>query len=268
MRKHDPSEVATQLVLASATMPTNVEESLNLIIDTSTLNVVTSPYLHKVMPHVTQKFIRMRKSQRPFELLSQVKKDIDRKRPVIIFSNKKATSDFVSIFLHDHDIDNVSMNKSALEKIRRQQFQKFQTGQVNVLSTTDLASRGLDTKRVNTFLVNISILECKIGINLGYFIYYFQACHVINFEFPMFISDYIHRCGRIGRYTSATDCRVTNFISGIGQLDLVRKIEHAVRTNGTLPNVNANIHRIICDRILRDMEKEEGALMDELKNGA
>lgn len=84
----------------------------------------------------------------------------------------------------------------------------------------------------------------------------------------MFISDYIHRCGRIGRYTSATNCRVTNFISGIGHLNLVRKIEHAVRTKGILPNVNANIHRIICDKITRDMEKEDAALMREFKNGA
>lgn len=83
----------------------------------------------------------------------------------------------------------------------------------------------------------------------------------------MYISDYIHRCGRIGRYSSATNCRVTNFISGIGQLDLVRKIEHAVRTKDVLPNVNANIHRIICDKITREIEKEENALMNELKNG-
>lgn len=84
----------------------------------------------------------------------------------------------------------------------------------------------------------------------------------------MFISDYIHRCGRIGRYTSATDCRVTNFISGINQLNLVRKIEHAVRTKGVLPNVNANIHRIICDKIIKDMEKEDNELMKQSKNGA
>lgn len=146
---HDPSDVSTQLVLASATMPTNVEESLSLIIDTSTLNTITSPYLHRVMPHITQKFIRMRKSHRPIELLSLIKKDMDRKRPVIVFSNKRETSDYVSIFLNDHGIETVSMNKSAIEKIRRQQFRKFQTGQVGVLSTTDLASRGLDTKRVN-----------------------------------------------------------------------------------------------------------------------
>lgn len=144
----DPNEVSTQMVLASATMPTNVEESLNLIIDTSTLNTITSPYLHRVMPHIKQKFIRIRKQQRPIELLSLVKKDLDRRRPVVIFSNKKETSDYVSILLNDHGIDAVSMNKTAIEKIRRQQFEKFQTGQVNVLSTTDLASRGLDTKRI------------------------------------------------------------------------------------------------------------------------
>lgn len=84
----------------------------------------------------------------------------------------------------------------------------------------------------------------------------------------MFISDYIHRCGRIGRYTSATDCLVTNFISGLGQLHLVRKIEHAIRTKGILPNVNANIHRIICDKIVKEMEQEENAFVKSLKNGS
>lgn len=132
-------------------MPTNIQDSLQLVIDTATLHEVVSPYLHKVMPNITQKFIRMRKAHRPLELLSLVKKDVDRKRPVIVFSNKKSTSDYISIFLNDHDIDSVSMNKSIIEKIRRQQFKKFQSGQVNVLSTTDLASRGLDTKRVNHY---------------------------------------------------------------------------------------------------------------------
>lgn len=117
-------------------MPTNIEDSLDLIIDTSTLVPVISPYLHQVMPHITQKFLRMRKTQRPIELLNLVKKDIDKKRPVIVFSNRKLTSDYVSILLNDHGIENVSMNNLAIEKIRRQQFKKFQSGQVNVLSTT------------------------------------------------------------------------------------------------------------------------------------
>ncbi|XP_031618864.1 probable ATP-dependent RNA helicase DDX28 [Contarinia nasturtii] len=239
VKRCEPNEVATQLVLASATMPTNISNSLESIIDPSTINEAVSPYLHKIMPNITQKFIRMRKSHRPAELLKIIKKDLDRKRPVIVFSNKRESSDFVSIFLNDHDIEACSMNNSLIEKIRRQQFKKFQSGQVNVLSTTDLASRGLDTKR---------------------------ACHVINFEFPMYISDYIHRCGRIGRYTSETNCQVTNFISGMNQLNLVRKIEHAVRTKGILPDVNANVTKIITDKVRKEIENEERAMLADIKN--
>lgn len=153
--RSDPNEVATQLILASATMPTNINESLQTVIDDGTLNEVVSPYLHQIMPNITQKFIRMRKSHRPAELLKLVKTDVDRKRPVIVFCNKRETSDFVSIFLNDHDIDACSMNHSLIEKIRRQQFKKFQSGEVNVLSTTDVASRGLDTKRVSRYMTHV-----------------------------------------------------------------------------------------------------------------
>lgn len=84
----------------------------------------------------------------------------------------------------------------------------------------------------------------------------------------MYISDYIHRCGRIGRYTSATNCKVTNFISGVNQLNLVRKIEHAVRTKSVLPGVNANIAKLIYDKIEREIKKSEDAVFNEIKNGA
>lgn len=173
--RRNRDEVATQLVLASATMPTNISESLQLIIDTQTIHEAVSPYLHKVMPNITQKFIRMRKAQRPLELLELVRKDLDKKRPIIVFSNKKATSDFVSMFLNDHDIDAVSMNNAILEKIRQQQFKKFQSGQVNILSTTDLASRGLDTKRVRILSTNgrgkslISLIDIVLGLSRDQF---------------------------------------------------------------------------------------------------
>lgn len=85
----------------------------------------------------------------------------------------------------------------------------------------------------------------------------FQACHVINYDFPMYVSDYIHRCGRIGRYNSVKDCRVTNFITGLHQVALVRKIEHAARTKAILPDVNANINRIITNKIVKEIEREE-----------
>lgn len=82
----------------------------------------------------------------------------------------------------------------------------------------------------------------------------------------MYISDYIHRCGRIGRFTSAKNCKVTNFISGLHELDLVRQIEHTVRTKGILTNVDANVHRILTEKMMKEVEKEEKQFMNYLQS--
>lgn len=57
------------------------------------------------------------------------------------------------------------------------------------------------------------------------------------------MSDYIHRIGRIGRMGSDNNGTVTNFITGLNEVELVRKIEHAARTRGTFRNVNNNFTR-------------------------
>lgn len=129
-------------------MPTNIEERLMEVIDVSTVNEVVSPSLHRILPHIRQHFIRIRKSERPLELLTLVKKELQKRHPIMIFSNKTATSDFISIFLNEHNIKSISMHGNLLNVIRTDQFKKFQSGNVNVLSTTDVGSRGLDTTRV------------------------------------------------------------------------------------------------------------------------
>lgn len=136
--------------MASATLPENTYEMLKLFIDPETVREVVSPNLHKLLPQIQQKFIRMRKMQRPLELLSIVKSEIGKNRPVIVFGNKSVTADYLSIFLNDNGVDAVSLNGDVLHKIRIGQFAKFQCGAVNVLATTDVASRGLDTTRVRT----------------------------------------------------------------------------------------------------------------------
>lgn len=208
-------------------MPTNTEEILQKVIDVQTLHVVSSPNLHKLMPHVEQRFMRISKQNRPSNLLNLVKKDIAKKQPVIVFSNKSATSDFVDIFLNNNGVQSVNLNGDMLMKIRIGRFEQFQNRKYDVLSTTDVGSRGLDTT---------------------------SARHVINFDFPLHVSDYIHRCGRIGRVGNLTSSLVTNFISSRREVEVVQRIEHAARTGGLLPNVNANIKNIINKRILKDMQ--------------
>lgn len=106
----------------------------------------------------------------------------------------------------------------------------FQNGQVDVLATTDIGSRGLDTKR---------------------------ARHIINFDFPLHSADYIHRCGRTGRIGGSKYCNVTNFISSMREIELVQQIEKAARSQTILPNVNGNISNIIYTKKIKELEKQE-----------
>lgn len=88
----------------------------------------------------------------------------------------------------------------------------------------------------------------------------FQAKHIVNFDFPLHVADYIHRIGRTGRLGSSDRCMVTNFISGLREISLVQKIEHTARTVDVLPNVNANITNIIKTKIMKEINIENNNL--------
>ena len=48
---------------------------------------------------------------------------------------------------------------------------------------------------------------------------------MLNYDFPMYMADYIHRCGRAGRVGSGKDCFISNFVSGRREVELLNKIE-------------------------------------------
>ncbi|KPI92959.1 putative ATP-dependent RNA helicase DDX28 [Papilio xuthus] len=216
--------VGCQLTLVSATMPHELPEAVNSFVDPQSLRTIMTSNIHKLLPHVPQKFLRLGKAQKPMELLKLVQADVNQKRPVMIFSNKTSTCDFVSMFLNENNIQCVNINGQMAVPLKQGKFELYNNGSVNVLSCTDIASRGLDTIRTR---------------------------HIINYDFPLYIADYIHRCGRTGRIGSTNDCTVTNFVAWPREINIVQKIETSVRKGIDLPNVNANIRRQIEDRIAR-----------------
>lgn len=221
----------TQLILVSATMPNNYQDLFKAIIDTKTIKEVKGRNLHKLIRRVPQRFFRVNKSDRPSHLLGIVKSEAKKNdRPVIVFSNRTPTADFVSLMLNEAGVECVNLTGDMLVQIRLGRFERFQSGEVNVLSTTDVGSRGLDTRR---------------------------AAHIINFDFPLHVSDYIHRCGRVGRVGGRTDCVITNLISSGRELNLVQRIEHSARTGNSLHDVDANITNIIKQRIMKNMGEAE-----------
>lgn len=216
-----------KLTFVSATMPTSLPAILGKIVQVDSIEKIETKRLHHVMAHVPQLFLRLGQSQKPPKLLELCKNNAKQKIPTIIFSNRTATCDWVSMFLNENGISAVNLNGDMPVDIRNGKFEQFQNGNVDFISCTDSASRGLDTIR---------------------------AKHVINYDFPVYMADYIHRCGRTGRVGSDNKCLITNFVSGNREVELVQKIEMSVRKVTDLPNVNANITKIINYKIMNRQE--------------
>ncbi|XP_017881727.1 probable ATP-dependent RNA helicase DDX28 [Ceratina calcarata] len=198
-----------QLVLASATIPSRLDEVLHGIVHPDSLQRVTTEKLHSIL--VPQKFIRLIPSQKPSELLKFVKPKALQKQRVIVFTNRNGTSYWLACFLRECGVSVVNLHGDMSLEVRRGKYGEFLNGKAMVLSTTNGGSRGLDTLMVN---------------------------HILNYDFPLDTADYVHRCGRTGRVGTVGDSRVTNFISRPGEIAVVKKIEMAARRRRPIPIFN------------------------------
>jgi superfamily II DNA/RNA helicase len=70
----------------------------------------------------------------------------------------------------------------------------------------------------------------------GFFYLFIQVEHVIQFDFPRFISDYIHRAGRVGRIGSKKVGKVSSFVTQPNEINLAQKIEVIKNKNHQLIN--------------------------------
>lgn len=200
---------AAQFILVSATIPSRMDIVLNGILNTNSLEHVTTEKLHKIL--VPQKFIRLIPSQKPVELLKYIKPKVRNKERVIIFSNRNSTSYWLSLFLRECGIEATNLSGDMSLEVRRGKYGEFLNGKTLVLSTTNGGSRGLDTVMVN---------------------------HILNYDFPLDTSSYIHRCGRTGRVGTKGDSRVTNFVCKVTEVVVVQKIEMAARKMKPIPIFN------------------------------
>jgi len=209
------------ITMAGATFPTNFDNYLGDILDPEDVLKVSTNSIHMMLYHVRQKFIRVPPSKKT-DYLMEIIKDIDlSKSKVLIFSNKIPSAVFVEKYLQEQGIECVGFHGGEDHIVRRQNLDKFITGQVNVVSCTDLMSRGLDTNTVT---------------------------HIINFDFPRNPADYIHRVGRIGRMGGVRNGQIFSLVSDAGGAKVLENLETAVRKNVEIKHVNNNIIRIIKHR--------------------
>lgn len=107
-------------------------------------------------------------------LLQQLLKQDEEVKRLIIFCKTKTVADNIFHFLEKRygpkEVRVIHANKGQNTRINS--INSFKDGEVRILVATDVASRGLDVSNVS---------------------------HVINFDVPIIIEDYVHRIGRTGR---------------------------------------------------------------------
>ena len=93
-------------------------------------------------------------------------------KQVLVFASSTRMVDNIAHKLWKNKIDADAIHSKVSQTGRRETLEKFKSGKLRVLVTTDLLARGID----------IDFLPC-----------------VINYELPRSPKDYIHRIGRTGR---------------------------------------------------------------------
>uniref|UniRef100_A0A8B9G631 DEAD-box helicase 28 n=1 Tax=Amazona collaria TaxID=241587 RepID=A0A8B9G631_9PSIT len=192
----------TQVVVVGATFPTGLSQMLGKFTDVGQFVTLATQSLHRLPPHVQQKFVRIKSRDKLPELLQLLKDHPASSGAIMIFCKSASTVNWLGYILDDHKIKHLRLQGQMLAAARANIFASFQKGDVSVLVCTDLASRGLDTSSVQL---------------------------VVNYDFPDTLQDYLHRVGRVGRVGSKTPGVVVSFVTHRWDVDLVRKIETAAR---------------------------------------
>ncbi|MBG6236352.1 ATP-dependent RNA helicase RhlE [Pedobacter sp. CAN_A7] len=127
---------------------------------------------------VTQSLYEVPNFKTKINLLQNLLKSDEEVKRLIIFCKTKVVADNIFSFIERRfgaeAVRVIHANKGQNTRINS--INSFKEGNVRVLVATDVASRGIDVSEVS---------------------------HVINFDVPIIIEDYVHRIGRTGRAFSS-----------------------------------------------------------------
>lgn len=125
----------------------------------------------------------------------------------LVFVETKRMADMLSDFLYTNSIAATSIHGDRSQRERETALQTFRTGRTPVLVATAVAARGLDIPNVT---------------------------HVINYDLPSDIDDYVHRIGRTGR---AGNTGIATAFFNRGNRNIVRDLIELLReANQDIPS--------------------------------
>ncbi len=181
----------------SATLPAEVEKIANYIIGRPTLVEVRRLGLPKGL---RQYSYEMLKEEKKTFLIDFLRKKKDEITAAMIFIHSKDGARALTKMLLKEGLDVEELHGGLTKKQRLTALENLRLGEVNVLVTTEVGSRGIDIPELS---------------------------HVINFDIPRNVDEYVHRVGRTAR--AGTTGIAINLVSP-EELHLVRKIEKATHS--------------------------------------
>ncbi|KAM7375018.1 hypothetical protein PAMA_014214 [Pampus argenteus] len=164
-----PSKDSRQTLLFSATYPDDVQRMAADFLKTDYLFLAVG-VVGGACSDVEQTFIQVSRFSKRGQLLDLLKTTgMER---TMVFVETKRQADFIATFLCQEKVPTTSIHGDREQREREQALADFRSGECPVLVATSVAARGLDIPDVQ---------------------------HVVNFDLPNNIDEYVHRIGRTGR---------------------------------------------------------------------
>ncbi|KAL5240072.1 hypothetical protein ACI65C_007482 [Semiaphis heraclei] len=163
-----PSVMNRQTIMLSATLPDATQHLAKYYLNKNYLFLAVG-IISSASKDIKQNFYMVNRFNKREILCNILKKG---SVGTIVFVKQKWTADFLATYLCEKHFPSTSIHGDRLQDQREIALNDFRNGKMNVLVATTVASRGLDIKCVN---------------------------HVINYDMPQEIEEYVQRIGRTGR---------------------------------------------------------------------
>lgn len=181
-----------QTLLFSATMPKKIQNfAKSALVKPITINVGRAG---AASMNVTQDIEYVKQEAKMVVLLECLQKTAP---PVLIFAEKKPDVDQIHEYLLLKGVEAVAIHGGKDQEERSKAVEQFRNQEKDVLVASDVASKGLDFPDVQ---------------------------HVINYDMPDDIENYVHRIGRTGR--SGTKGLATTFINKATEHFVLLDLKH------------------------------------------
>jgi len=164
-----PPKGKRQTLMFSATFPKDIQILARDFLDNYIFLAVGR--VGSTSTNITQKVIWVDENEKHKFLLDLINAT-DSSSLTLIFTETKKGADALDEFLYSRKYKSTSIHGDRTQREREEALLAFRTGEYPILVATAVAARGLDIPNVR---------------------------HVINFDLPSDIDEYVHRIGRTGR---------------------------------------------------------------------